>query len=241
MTKKIPWVRILVEGAVIVGSILLAFAIDAAWDARNDRVEEAEKLRRLEAEFRANYVEFAEDVDLGDLFHLEVTALLALLESEADGTRIVAPDSLVSSLLFATIWEPEAAVYGGLVTSGRIRLLRNRELIEAMARWESRVSNTQENQRRARALYVDEILPYLRKDNDIVGLLTSRLDVPPLVPSGSATRSAPTGPRETALLNTPELRNLVAQFRLFSGLAQRSARRALVDTEAVLAEFESSR
>jgi hypothetical protein len=31
-TKQIPWVRLLVEGAVIVGSILLAFGIDAWWD-----------------------------------------------------------------------------------------------------------------------------------------------------------------------------------------------------------------
>jgi hypothetical protein len=231
VSKKIPWVRVLAEGAVIVGSILLAFAIDAAWDTRNDRVEEAEELTRLEAEFQANHAEFSEDVELGDTFHREVTALLALLDSGADGTRIVAPDSLVSSLLFAPIWEPEAAVYGALVTSGRIRLLRNRELIEAMATWESRVSNTQENQRRARALYVDEILPYLRRDNDIVGLLSGRLNVPSLVPSDSTGPSIPSGPRETTLLNTPELRNLVAQFRLFSGLAQRSARRALPTIE----------
>jgi hypothetical protein len=37
LPDRIPWLRILVEGAVIVGSILLAFGIDAWWDAAQDR------------------------------------------------------------------------------------------------------------------------------------------------------------------------------------------------------------
>ncbi len=32
MTKQIPWRRVFVEGVVIVGSILLAFGIQAWWD-----------------------------------------------------------------------------------------------------------------------------------------------------------------------------------------------------------------
>jgi len=38
--RKIPWPRVLVEGAVIVGSILLAFGIEAWWDDRGEAVEE---------------------------------------------------------------------------------------------------------------------------------------------------------------------------------------------------------
>ena len=32
MTRQIPWLRAFVEGVVIVGSILLAFGIDACWE-----------------------------------------------------------------------------------------------------------------------------------------------------------------------------------------------------------------
>lgn len=32
-----PWVRLFVEGVIIVGSILLAFGIEAWWDERRDR------------------------------------------------------------------------------------------------------------------------------------------------------------------------------------------------------------
>ena len=50
-TKTIPWKRLVVEAAAIVVSILLAFGIDAWWDARNDVVEEREILIGLEIEF----------------------------------------------------------------------------------------------------------------------------------------------------------------------------------------------
>ena len=49
--QSIPWGRILAEGAAIVVSILLAFAIDAWWDNRKERFEEHQILLGLEAEF----------------------------------------------------------------------------------------------------------------------------------------------------------------------------------------------
>ncbi len=50
-SQAIPWKRLSAEGAAIVVSILLAFWIDAWWDARNDLAEEREILVGLEAEF----------------------------------------------------------------------------------------------------------------------------------------------------------------------------------------------
>ena len=46
--------RALSGGAVIVGSILLAFAIDAGWDAYRERADEQAVLASLEAEFVSN-------------------------------------------------------------------------------------------------------------------------------------------------------------------------------------------
>jgi len=43
--------RLIVEGVVIVLSILLAFAIDAWWSERQERIEEAEILLGLKQEF----------------------------------------------------------------------------------------------------------------------------------------------------------------------------------------------
>jgi hypothetical protein len=50
-TPQIPWLRVLVEGAVIVGSILLALTADAWWDGVTERALERDALDRLSAEF----------------------------------------------------------------------------------------------------------------------------------------------------------------------------------------------
>ena len=49
--RTIPWPRVLVEGVVIVGSILLAFGIDAWWDARKERDRESQLLVGLLGDF----------------------------------------------------------------------------------------------------------------------------------------------------------------------------------------------
>ena len=52
--REIPWPRIFAEGAAIVVSILLAFAIQAWWEGANERDEEQRILSALCSEFTAN-------------------------------------------------------------------------------------------------------------------------------------------------------------------------------------------
>ncbi|UCC25118.1 MAG: hypothetical protein JSU98_15535 [Gemmatimonadales bacterium] len=51
--SRIPWARVALEGAVIVASILLAFALDAWWDERKERGRVGEMLDAVAAEFEA--------------------------------------------------------------------------------------------------------------------------------------------------------------------------------------------
>jgi hypothetical protein len=39
LKSQIPWLRVFVEGVVMVGSILLAFGIQAWWDGRQDELQ----------------------------------------------------------------------------------------------------------------------------------------------------------------------------------------------------------
>ncbi len=50
VTRQIPWLRVFVEGVVIVGSILLAFGIDAAWEERQGRERKTAHLEALAVE-----------------------------------------------------------------------------------------------------------------------------------------------------------------------------------------------
>ena len=47
LSKQIPWLRVFVEGVVIVGSILLAFGLQAWWDGQVDRQTELTILGEL--------------------------------------------------------------------------------------------------------------------------------------------------------------------------------------------------
>ena len=51
MKQPIPWTRLIAESIAIVGSILLAFAIDAWWDKLQDTAEERRILVGLSDEF----------------------------------------------------------------------------------------------------------------------------------------------------------------------------------------------
>ncbi len=47
MKPQIPWLRVFVEGVVIVGSILLALGLDAWWDGVQERQREQAGLREI--------------------------------------------------------------------------------------------------------------------------------------------------------------------------------------------------
>lgn len=53
-TDSIPWQKLVTEGIVIVVSILLAFAIDAWWDDRQELDAAEDQVSRVLAELRAN-------------------------------------------------------------------------------------------------------------------------------------------------------------------------------------------
>jgi hypothetical protein len=54
LTPRVPWVRIIAEGAAIVVSILLAFGIQAWWEGRQERRVELDILSGLRSDFEAN-------------------------------------------------------------------------------------------------------------------------------------------------------------------------------------------
>ena len=68
MSKQIPWLRVFVEGLVIVGSILLALALDAWWDG----VQEAERRQALLRGLASDFEAAATDLDRVAQMHRRV-------------------------------------------------------------------------------------------------------------------------------------------------------------------------
>lgn len=134
MKAQIPWLRVFVEGVVIVSSILLALAADAWWDGRQDRLEEERILRALSVEFAAN----REALTTNRLQHeAQQQAALVLLEAAASGTPPSADsvDHLVSDIIWYGTDGWVTGTMDALFSSGDIALVSNRSLQLGLASW----------------------------------------------------------------------------------------------------------
>lgn len=132
-TKRIPWLRVLVEGVVIVSSILLAFAIDAWWDGRRDQMERVELLEALVGDFGAARAILADRIEREAELEGRTRALLA-----ASGRRTHLPADSIQYLAFALVTgaggnvAPSVPRYDAAVASGRLGMISDDSLLVAL-------------------------------------------------------------------------------------------------------------
>lgn len=125
--------RLAAEGAVIVLSILLAFAIDAAWAERQLRVEEREALAALEAEFIANLAQVDTVIGMHTGW-LESTRMLVELPAEDIAAL---PQEIVSEIVLGaanpTTFDPVTGTTTSLMAAGKLGVLRDARLRDALS------------------------------------------------------------------------------------------------------------
>ncbi len=144
-TRSIPWLRVFVEGVVIVGSILLAFGIDAWWDGQQERREEQEALAGLQSEFEANLTQANEVIER----HLQGRRLMeSLVDLEEEEIRAL-PQSTLSEIATAACnpWTFDAILGSteALIGAGKLGVLRSRELREALTSFVNLVADAAED------------------------------------------------------------------------------------------------
>ncbi len=126
MSRQIPWGRVLVEGAVIVASILLAFGIEASWAERSERRTEQEELRRV---FNELTVERGRILSFEERQAARVSASLDFVDLvEALGTpigTIEAPDSMLATFFGSPSFEAQTPALDGLLRSGSFSVVRD--------------------------------------------------------------------------------------------------------------------
>ena len=134
-SKQIPWPRITAEGAVIVGSILLALAADAWWADRSERRTLVTALGNVTTEISVGRDEIAFAVD----DNRSRIALYEKLLTLAPAELLALPaDSL--SLMGWSFWPPRTFDPGGsaletLLAGGGLNIIRDQELRSALIAW----------------------------------------------------------------------------------------------------------
>ena len=133
MKAQIPWLRVFVEGVVIVGSILLALGLDAWWDGVQDRQEEQRILAALGRDFEETRANVMETVASTEEVRDTVIRLLDIMS----GDLALVPEEELRDLVRGSFWfhrfEPRISTYQDLVNSGNLRLIGNDSLRTAMA------------------------------------------------------------------------------------------------------------
>lgn len=134
-SKTRNW-SLLAEGAAIVVSILLAFAIDAWWQSRGDREAEQSALKRLIVEFEFNLVELEENRELHQTALDATRKLLTLTRPD----QHVLPDAgEIGAILFDCFQNPtinpRLGTTNSLIASGDLKLIRDEELQAMLTEW----------------------------------------------------------------------------------------------------------
>jgi hypothetical protein len=164
-TQEIPWKRIAVEASAIVASILLAFAIDAWWSARQLHLDEQHILRQLDAEFETNanllavrrrdHVVILESIEL----------VLSLTGPAIEKAAAESPEvrAAVDRMTRWWTYDPQMGVLSGLTQSGRLSIISSDSLRNALASWPSRVRDLVEDEVFAQQMTANQMDPYLNE------------------------------------------------------------------------------
>ena len=157
-----PWSRsrLLVEVVVIVGSILLAFAIDAWWEGKQRAAEAEGVIAALQAEFSSA----RSHLDDFERYNRDILArtdsITELLESSSGPTDV--PLRFLITLTNTPTFDPPMAELQSLVQSGKLDLIDDPSLRRALAAWPSAVADLDEKSQIHLTFVYEDFLPTLR-------------------------------------------------------------------------------
>ena len=181
------WSRLTLEGLVIVASILLAFALDAAWENRQEKQRQTEYLKVLEDEFEAAGLEMAEQVEDHER---QMSAIDAILLDLEQGINI--DNRAFFSLFGLYYFGPAHPVFSDLANTSSVDVLEFGKLRNALFEYGKSKEFLSILYNREMAFFHDQMEPYMARHL----LYPTAYDpegskVPTISPDGSSMRNDP--------------------------------------------------
>lgn len=163
--------KLVLEGLVIVASILLAFALDAAWEDRQKQLIREEYLRVLEDEFVSAADEMQEQI--GD-HERQLAAIETMLEDLAQGREFSISDfGRLGGLYY---FGPAHPVFTDLANMGSVDILGFTSLRMALFSYGRQKEFLQNLHQRETAFWQNEMEPYLTQRFDYSFVLDGNPD-----------------------------------------------------------------
>jgi len=148
----------------VILSILLAFAIDAAWETNQERDRETLLLSGLLSEFRSLRPELVTRGGTARRLRRN-SVILRDQMAEAAGSRSVdVPDSILMSVIGGPTFQPAINTLDAAMASGEIELILDSGLRNQLAQWRTILADTYESEKEVRAIASARIEPLIARD-----------------------------------------------------------------------------
>ena len=224
------WSNVVLESVVIVLSILLAFAIEAGWDERQERVAETEILEALVVEFERYEDRFGR---MADFYQQTADQIVWLLdEAEFSPSEAERLDEAMLAFVGAPTFDVSSGVHAELVASGRVSLLSDPSLRRRISTWQGLLNETTDNEIVVRQYLGSVMVPYLASRKAPIGRASR-------IPKGSEWHLSVTPDSEAIstyrdLVRDPEFRGLATWRYEWALGSTRSYRGAEAAADSVL-------
>lgn len=164
--------KLALEGAVVVASILVAFALDAWWAERQLREETAEDLAIVEYELGENLRLVRLTIDIMQRVVDETEALLDELEAHPESATVDINDTTIFWAVFINpTLDPSLGGTDAWIAAGRLAGLDSPALRQRLASVRGKVEDVVEEQRIAREIGVHDIYPLLKDQAGDIALV----------------------------------------------------------------------
>jgi hypothetical protein len=161
-SKDIPWLRVFVEGAVIVGSILLAFVLDAWWDNRNRDNELRDQFEVIAREMQSAREALQRALDAHEMNAYLAAHLTSALGGVAEGSEVVVSDTLVGPLLPQITADVTTGSLDAFIAAGGLELMEDADIRRHLLDWPTRIQDLQDDEIYLRNFAAADLASYLR-------------------------------------------------------------------------------
>lgn len=161
-SKDIPWLRVGVEGVVIVGSILLAFALDAWWDDRNREDELLAQLEVVAGEMQSTQAALQRVLN-GHAVKADLAEhLTSALSQVAEGSEVGVSDTLVGRLFLQATADVATESLDVFIAGGGLELIEDPGIRGELLAWPSRIDDLLDDEIYLRDFAAADLISYLR-------------------------------------------------------------------------------
>jgi hypothetical protein len=158
---------LLLEGVVIVASILAAFALDRWWDARMAADEEQQVLAGLQSEFQDARTELEFYRSLQIRIRAAVERALIACGQAGVGGDVVIPDTTLGLIYVPPTTKPSLGTLDGLLAASRLGVVSDPDLRNALVTWRGVFDELSEEEEASRNYVMNHVDPALRARVDV--------------------------------------------------------------------------